>query len=75
MRVHALTTDHGHVPPPPPGRLAQRWGLTNGKNVEQTEADLKALFPEELWRDAHLQVRLQGPHTPNIYILAYSNSN
>ena len=32
-------------------RLAQRWGLTNGKNVKQTEADLKKLFPEESWGD------------------------
>jgi len=37
-------------------RLAQRWGLSNGHSVEQTEADLKVLFPESSWRDAHLQV-------------------
>lgn len=37
-------------------RLAQRWGLTNGTSVEQTEADLKALLPESTWRHAHLQV-------------------
>src|SRR3982751_3280757 len=36
-------------------RLAQRWGLTAGKNVEQTEADLKRLFPEESWNKLHLQ--------------------
>jgi len=37
-------------------RLAQRWGLTNGKNVEQTEKDLKALFPESSWNKLHLQM-------------------
>ncbi len=37
-------------------RLAYRWGLTNGKNVEQTESDLKRLFPQEKWNKAHLQI-------------------
>ena len=37
-------------------RLAQRWGLTDGSSVEQTEADLKFLFPQELWKDLHLQI-------------------
>jgi endonuclease-3 len=37
-------------------RLAQRWGLSNGKNVEQTERDLKALFPEDRWNTLHLQI-------------------
>ena len=37
-------------------RLAQRWGLTNGRNVEQTEADLKRLFPRESWNKLHLQI-------------------
>jgi endonuclease III len=37
-------------------RLAYRWGLTNGKNVEQTEHDLKRLIPEEKWNKAHLQI-------------------
>lgn len=37
-------------------RLAYRWGLTNGKNVEQTEKDLKRLILEELWNKAHLQI-------------------
>jgi endonuclease-3 len=37
-------------------RLAQRWGLTAGKSVEQTEADLKLLFPPNTWRDLHLQI-------------------
>jgi hypothetical protein len=37
-------------------RLAQRWGLSNGKNVVQTEADLKAIFAEEHWNALHLQV-------------------
>ena len=39
-------------------RLAQRWGLTNGKNVTQTEKDLKKLFPEERWNKLHLQLSL-----------------
>jgi endonuclease III len=37
-------------------RLAYRWGLTNGKSVEQTEHDLKRLIPEEKWNKAHLQI-------------------
>ncbi|HYG02691.1 MAG TPA: endonuclease III [Chryseosolibacter sp.] len=37
-------------------RLAHRWGLTNGKSVEQTEKDLKRLIPEEKWDKAHLQI-------------------
>lgn len=37
-------------------RLAWRWGLSNGKNVEQTEKDLKALFPESSWNKLHLQI-------------------
>lgn len=37
-------------------RLAQRWGLSNGKNVEQTEKDLKKLFPREEWGRRHLQM-------------------
>ena len=37
-------------------RLAYRWGLTNGKNVEQTEKDLKRLIPESKWNKAHLQI-------------------
>jgi len=37
-------------------RLAYRWGLTNGKSVEQTERDLKRLIPEKKWNDAHLQI-------------------
>lgn len=41
-------------------RLAQRWGLTNGKNVEQTERDLKKLFPESSWNDLHLQIIFYG---------------
>ena len=41
-------------------RLAQRWGLTNGKNVVQTEKDLKKLFPEERWNDLHLQIIYYG---------------
>jgi endonuclease III len=46
-------------------RLAQRWGLSNGKNVERTEADLKALFPREQWTKLHLQMIYYGrEHCP-----------
>lgn len=41
-------------------RLAQRWGLTSGKNVVQTERDLKRLFPQALWNDLHLQIIFYG---------------
>ena len=41
-------------------RLAQRWGLTNGKNVIQTENDLKRLFPEKTWSKLHLQIIYYG---------------
>ena len=41
-------------------RLAQRWGLTSGKNVVQTEKDLKRLFPKESWNDLHLQIIYYG---------------
>ena len=41
-------------------RLAQRWGLTIGKNVKQTEKDLKKLFPEKLWNKLHLQIIFMG---------------
>ncbi len=41
-------------------RLAQRWGLTNGKNVVQTEKDLKSLFPKEKWNSLHLQIIFYG---------------
>ena len=41
-------------------RLAQRWQLTSGKNVEQTEKDLKKLFPQESWGDLHLQIIFYG---------------
>jgi endonuclease-3 len=41
-------------------RLAQRWGLSNGKNVVQTERDLKRLFPREKWNDLHLQIIYYG---------------
>src|SRR5688572_31167517 len=37
-------------------RLAYRWGLSNGKSVEQTERDLKRLIPQELWDKVHLQI-------------------
>lgn len=37
-------------------RLAWRWGLSDGKNVEQTEKDLKSLFPKEKWNSLHLQI-------------------
>lgn len=41
-------------------RLAQRWGLTSGKNVKQTEVDLKKLFPETRWNKLHIQIILYG---------------
>lgn len=41
-------------------RLAQNWKLTSGKNVEQTEKDLKRLFPEESWNKLHLQIIFYG---------------
>lgn len=41
-------------------RLAQRWGLTNGRNVVQTEKDLKRLFPRESWNSLHLQIIYYG---------------
>ncbi len=41
-------------------RLAQRWGLSSGKNVTQTEKDLKRLFPEERWNALHLQIIFYG---------------
>ena len=41
-------------------RLAQRWGLTNGKNVFQTEKDLKRLFPKKFWNKLHLQIIYYG---------------
>ena len=46
-------------------RLMIRWGLTNGKNVEQTEKDAKKLFPKELWNKLHLQIIFYGrSHSP-----------
>lgn len=41
-------------------RLAQRWGLSSGKNVVQTERDLKRLFPKASWNDLHLQIIYYG---------------
>ncbi len=41
-------------------RLAKRWGLSNGKNVVQTEKDLKALFPKDSWNKLHLQIIFFG---------------
>ena len=41
-------------------RLAQRWGLSKGKSVKQTEEDLKSLFDESKWRDLHLQIIFYG---------------
>ncbi len=46
-------------------RLAARWGLSNGKSVEKTEKDLKALFPKETWNSRHLQIIFFGrEHCP-----------
>lgn len=41
-------------------RLAQRWGLSNGKSVVQTENDLKNIFPKESWNKLHLQIIFYG---------------
>ena len=41
-------------------RLAQRWGLTNGKSVVRTEEDLKRLFPKKSWNKLHLQIIYYG---------------
>ena len=41
-------------------RLAARWGLSNGKNVDQTEKDLKAVFPKNAWNALHLQIIFFG---------------
>ena len=41
-------------------RLAQRWGLSQGRNVEQTERDLKGLFPKQAWNKLHLQIIFYG---------------
>ena len=41
-------------------RLAQRWGLTNGKSVVKTEEDLKKIFPKEAWNKLHLQIIFYG---------------
>ena len=46
-------------------RLADRWGLSNGRNVEQTERDLKKIFPRESWNTLHLQIIYFGrEHCP-----------
>ena len=41
-------------------RLMYRWGLSNGKNVVQTEKDAKRLFPKDLWNKLHLQIIYYG---------------
>jgi endonuclease-3 len=41
-------------------RLIYRWGLSNGKNVEQTETDCKKLFPQKTWAKLHLQIIYYG---------------
>jgi len=41
-------------------RLAERWKLSNGKSVEQTEKDLKRLFPKKIWNKLHLQIIFYG---------------
>ena len=46
-------------------RLAARWGLSNGKSVEKTEVDLKAVFPKKTWNSRHLQIIYFGrEHCP-----------
>ena len=41
-------------------RLAARWGLSSGRNVDQTEKDLKAIFPKDAWNNLHLQIIFFG---------------
>lgn len=54
FRVPAFPVDtHIH-------RLAQRWGLTSGRNVVETERDLKKLFPREHWNQLHLRIIFYG---------------
>jgi endonuclease-3 len=49
-------------------RLAARWGLSSGRNVERTEHDLKRVFPEEAWGKVHLQIIYFGrEHCPALY--------
>jgi endonuclease-3 len=49
-------------------RLAARWGLSNGRSVEQTERDLKAVFPQETWNRLHLQIIFFGrEYCPALY--------
>src|SRR5436305_7502860 len=49
-------------------RLAARWGLSSGRNVEQTERDLKRVFPEEAWGKGHIQIIYFGrQHCPALY--------
>ena len=49
-------------------RLAARWGLSDGKNVDKTERDLKKLFPRESWNKVHLQIIFFGrEHCPARY--------
>ena len=49
-------------------RLAARWGLSNGTNVERTERDLKAVFPRESWNDLHQQIIFFGrEHCPALW--------
>ncbi|MFY9823027.1 MAG: endonuclease III [Thermoanaerobaculia bacterium] len=49
-------------------RLSARWGLSSGKNVEQTERDLKKVFPEETWGKVHLQIIYFGrQYCPALY--------
>ena len=52
-------------------RLAQRWGLTNGKNVVQTENDLKTLFPKKYWNKLHLQIIFYGREYYKARMLQY----
>ena len=41
-------------------RLITRWGLTSGKNVEETERDAKKLFPKKIWNKLHIQIIFYG---------------
>lgn len=55
-------------------RLAQRWGLSSGKSVVQTEHDLKILFPKEAWNRLHLQIIFMGANSarPGVVTAPYA---
>ena len=55
-------------------RLAYRWGLSNGKNVETTERDLKKVFPKDTWNRRHLQIIFLEENTVPLGIMILVNA-